>query len=180
MNLSRPVGMRHPRVGKEAQEMANADELRRTQIGENLRFYADMRFKQLTLLMTATTLLAAGVAQYGANPLFGSLTIGGVLSGAGMLITGAFWVMEVRSTLYWVAHREAAKELWPTPTSAKWRFLNATNVVLVVHMAFYAFWFWCAWEWYLRRWAVCSFAAIGLLLTVFTVLNYVQLWRHRE
>ncbi len=43
------------------------------QIAENMRFYTDMRFKQLTLLLAWLTIVAGGVAQYGEKILVGNL-----------------------------------------------------------------------------------------------------------
>jgi hypothetical protein len=40
------------------------DDARRAELGGNMRFYADMRFKQLTLFLAWLTLAGAGAAQY--------------------------------------------------------------------------------------------------------------------
>lgn len=147
------------------------DDVRLTQLGENMRFYSDMRFKQLTLLMAAMTAVGAGVAQY---PDFKV-----ALAIAGMLFTSVMWVMEVRSTLHFIAVRERAPDLWPpgVPTILPW--LNATNAVLFLHIAFYGFWFSCAARWYrgilLRGLGI----ALGVLLLTFSIANYWRLWTHR-
>jgi hypothetical protein len=48
------------------------DDARRAELGGNMRFYADMRFKQLTLFLAWLTLAGAGAAQYEIQQLIGS------------------------------------------------------------------------------------------------------------
>ena len=145
------------------------DDVKLTQLCENMRFYGEMRFKQLTLLMAGMTAAGAGVAQY---PL---LKV--PLAFAGMLFTSVMWVMEVRSTLYGVAHREAAPQLWPCPSAVRFRWLNATNAVLFLHMAFYAFWLWCGALWHPSCLLLILGIGLAVLLLVFSIANYWPLWK---
>ncbi len=89
------------------------DDRKYAELAANMRFYGDMRFKQLTLLLTGMTLLVAGVAQYPTVDLFPSVPLRGALAVAGMLFTGVMWIMEVRSTISFFANRAQAKILWP-------------------------------------------------------------------
>jgi hypothetical protein len=140
------------------------DDHSQTQLGENLRFYGDMRFKQLTLLMAAMTALGAGIAQY-AN-------LRGALAAVGMFFVGVMWVMEVRSTLYFNATREVAPQLWPRPPRAALHWLSATNAVLILHAAFYGLWLWCVAQWLSDVVLEVLGAALGVLFLVFTVTSY--------
>ena len=157
-----------------------SDELRRNQMAENMRFYGDMRFKQLTLLMGAMTLVGAGVAQYPDVAVIRSLDVRALLAIAGMLFAGVMWVMEVRSTVNFFAAREQAKDLWPfwSPERFHWlnKVLNATNAVLALHIVFYWFWFWCAAVWQGGWLLLVVGSSAGGLLLVFSAVNYFQLW----
>lgn len=158
------------------------EEARRNQLAENMRFYGDMRFKQLTLLIGAMTLVGAGVAQYPNVPVVATLDARSLLAMAGMLFAGVMWLMEVRSTVNFVAAREQAPDLWPfwSPERFGWlnEVLNATNAVLVLHVIFYWFWFWCAAMWQ-ESWALLTAGSIGGgLLLAFSGVNYFQVWRH--
>jgi len=155
-----------------------------TQFVENMSFYGDMLFKQLTLLMGGVTVIGAGIAEYPNVNLFDSLCVRAALAMVGMLFTGAMWVMEISSSTYWVAHREEARTLlgttpWPRPAK-RIPGLTATNAVLALHFAFFWFWFWCATKWYPRCLPLVLGVLFGILLAVFSVLNYWPLWTHRE
>ena len=111
--------------------MSGEEEIKQTQFSENMRFYGDMRFKQLTLLMAAMTAAGAGVAQYP--------QLSGPIAAAAAVFRAVMWVMEIRSTLYWVAFKEKVPTLWPSAKVTLWKQLNATNVVLFLHAFFYGF-----------------------------------------
>lgn len=70
-----------------------AEDLLLTQFAENIRFYSDMRFKQLTLLMAGMTAAGAafGSSQYAEHH--------GTIAIAAALFTAVMWIMENRSTL---------------------------------------------------------------------------------
>lgn len=99
------------------------------QIGDNLRFYADARFKQLTLYVAWITLLAGGLLQYGDKPLAKDLRLLDYLPGVGMLVTAVFWVLETRASLYWRALRDADPRLLPRPPDSLWSWFSSTNAV---------------------------------------------------
>ena len=155
------------------------DDLKRNQLAQNMRFYGDMRFKQLTLFMGAMTLLGAGAVQYPSATLFGSYGVRGVLALAGMLFTGVMWVMEIRSTLAFYAARAQASDLWPR-VGQKWLGLTATNAVLFLHFAFYWFWFWCAAHWNVRCVALSVSGVLGVILVVFSVKSYWPSWTYKD
>lgn len=160
--------------------MSEKDEQRRQQIAENMRFYGDMRFKQLTLLMAWLTLAGAGVVQYGTAVVTGGTTVRQVLALATVLFTSVLWVMEVRSTVFWVANREAAPDLWPRPVRNAFRFVNATNAVLVLNMTVSVFWLWCAYEWHANMVLTVILTVLVAFLFVFSVYHYWPAWKLRE
>lgn len=141
-----------------------SDEAKRGQCAENMRFYADMRFKQLTVLLAAMTLAAYGVAHYDAGqlPIVGTLESRALIAIAALLFTAVMWVMEVRAVLYWRANRDQAPELCPRPKDTWYDFVNATSAVLLLHVVTYSFWLWGAFEWGAPL--LVKKAAIGLLL----------------
>ena len=136
-----------------------------SELAENMRFYGDMRFKQLTLFMAAMTAAAAGIKQDFEHRWWIAL--------GALFITAVMWVMEVRSSIHFFAIHEKAPRLWPNPQPKHFRWLTATLAVWLLHVAFYAFWLG-----YLR---ICAPAAcatfclgmiVGLVLLIFSVLNY--------
>jgi hypothetical protein len=150
-----------------------------SELVKNMRFYADMRFKQLTLLMAWLTIAAAGVATYGQNLLVGNLCVKQALALGSLLFTAVMWVMEVRATLYWKAHRDLVHNFWPRPKDDWFSRINATNALLVLYIAIYAFWLWCAWVWNAPRWATYILIIIGILLLFFSVWKYVKSEPHK-
>ncbi len=143
-----------------------SDETEQSQLAENLRFFGDMRFKQLTLFMAAMTAVAGGVVESSQYRWWIAL--------GGLCITGVMWVMEIRSTVNFNATHERAKAWWPRPKSKLFPWLTATNAVLLLYVGFYAFWLFC-----LKRWcSTCCFSFFGGLLAglglvVFSVANYL-------
>jgi len=157
------------------------NELRRNQLGQNMRFYGDMRFKQLTLFLGASSLFIAGVGQYQNIDFPRGLKLKAVISIAGILFTSVMWVMEVRSTVSFFATRELAEDLWPRAKPARFIWLNSTNAVLSLHIASFCFWYWCAANWVYHRFLILSGGALlGILLAAFTVHNYLPAWRYPE
>jgi 8-oxo-dGTP pyrophosphatase MutT (NUDIX family) len=142
------------------------EELRITQFAETLRFYGDMRFKQLTLFIGAMTAAGAGVAQ------FWNLRV--LIAIAGMAVTAVMWTMEVRSTLYWRALWEKYPDLWPVPKTGCFGWLSATNVVLFLYLSFYVFWLECAFRWKPSLLLLVPGTAVVSLLVDFSVRSY---WR---
>jgi hypothetical protein len=157
------------------------DDVLKTQIGENLRFYGDMRFKQLTLLMAWLTLAGAGVVERGTLELIPSVPVRVIIACVSMLFTAVLWVMEVRATLYWRTHHRAiGRELCPEPEKPFWGLLRATNVVLFVYAGVYILWVLLGLAWGLPL--LCGelfrivwgalFGTVWIALIVFSVVNY--------
>ena len=84
--------------------MNNKDE----QIAQNMRYYGEMRFKQLTLLLAWFTVVGAVIFLKNKQIENLSFSIEIVLANASLLICSVLWIMEIRSTIYWVANREQA------------------------------------------------------------------------
>lgn len=150
----------------------STDEVTHTQLAENMRFYADMRFKQLTLLIAWLTLAGAGVAQYGEKLLVGSLCVRQALAVSAVIFVGVLWVMEIRASLYWRAHREKAPELWPRPEKDPLSWVNATNALFLFHIGVYLFWLYCAYMWCVGRLLIAILALIGTMIASFGVYSY--------
>jgi len=146
------------------------DQARLAQLAENLRFYGDLRFKQLTLLMGGMTALGAGVAQYSA------LRVPLAVSGA--LFTSVMWVMEVRSTLFYIAIVVEAPELYPPRLASLFSWVNTTSSPFFLHLAFYAFWVWCAVRWSENYWVEALGVGLGSFLVVFSLGNYWAVRKH--
>ncbi len=144
----------------------------RTQIGENLRFYGDMRFKQLTLLMVWLTLAGAAALEPDTIELAPSVPVRTVIACISMLFTSVLWVMEVRATLYWSAHRARAAEVCPRPETRFCKLITATNVVVLLYAGVYALWLWLGFAWGLSLGCAVAFAFLWLTLMVFSVANY--------
>ena len=116
------------------------DKDQRKLIADNLRFYADARFKQLSLFLAWITLLAGGLFQFGDKQLARDLNISSGLPIFAMLVTAVFWVLEIRASLFWRAHRDVAPDLWPRPPSDGWSWLSSTNAVFVLYASIYFVW----------------------------------------
>ena len=146
------------------------DETRLSQLAENMRFYGDMRFKQLTLFMAAMTAVGGGVV--GSSQYRWWIALGG------LCITAVMWVMEIRSTINFNAVHKCAPELWPRAQSKLFRLLTASHAVLLLYVGFYAFWLYS-----MRKWcpACCvsfySELIVGFALLLFSVANYWDLWK---
>jgi hypothetical protein len=140
------------------------DEVRLAQLAENVRWFGDMRFKLLTLLMGGMTALGAGVAQYPALKV--------PLAVSGALFASVMWVMEVRSTLFAVANLVEAPELFPARVARLFSWVNATGSLLFLHLAFYAFWVWCAARWSGSYWVSALGVGLGVFLVVFSIGDY--------
>jgi hypothetical protein len=159
--------------------MTMTKETKFTQLAENMRFYADMRFKQIGVLTAVLTVAAAGAVQFPSTMLAGQTSVRTVLASFALLLTAVVWIMEVRSTLFWTAHRDEAADLWPAPPGAPFPWLTATNALLVLYASVYGFWLFCAVHWKLVTFMVAFFGVLGGLLLVFSVKAYLPLWRRR-
>jgi hypothetical protein len=145
-------------------------EARLAQVAENQRFYGDLRFKQLTLLMGGMTALGAGVAQYPA------LKVPLAISGA--LFTRVMWVMEVRSTLFHIAIVVEAPELYPPRLASLFSWVNTTSSLFFLHLASYALWALCAVRWSGNYWVEALGLGLGAFLVAFSLGNYWAVRKH--
>ena len=152
-------------------------EERLSRISATLRFYGEMRFKQLTVFLAWLTLAGAGVVHFGAQEFVGSQSLRAILALATMFVTGVVWVMEVRSTMYWVTIRSEAPEVWPHTKKAFLPAINATNAVFFLYLVNYGFWCWCAFKWNVNFWIFVVFALIGFVIFLFTIVNYWRCWK---
>ncbi len=150
----------------------------KNQIAENMRFYASMRFKVLTLFLAGLTLVGAGIGQYGLDELVPGFLVQQALAIAGALLTAVMWVMEVHYTLYWVAQHNKWPEACPQYKNKKFRQLNATNSVLMMHLVTYSFFLWLGYKWDLSIYVLMVLGALGLLVLVSTIANYLKLWSY--
>jgi hypothetical protein len=153
------------------------DETVKTQIGENLRFYSDMRFKQLTLLMAWLTFAGFGAYNYGSQKVTESIELRALLSCISVFFTAVLWVMEVRSTIYWDEHRSVVPELWPLPPRAFWKFLSATNAVITLYASMFGLWVWLGHIWGVHDCFTFAFIVLWVMLIIFTIVNFSR--QHR-
>ena len=145
--------------------MVDHDKETVSQLMQHLRFYGDMRFKQLTLFMAAMTAVSSGVLQYPQNRWWIAL--------AGLCITSVMWVMETRSTLYALAaHNAIPADLLPRPNVKCFRWLGASLVVLLLHLGFYSFWLVCIRIWCPTCISFCIGLIVGIGLLSYSTVNY--------
>jgi hypothetical protein len=142
------------------------------------RFYADARFKQLTLLLAAMTVAAAGAAKDPPPALTPTLTVRHLLPIAAVLVVSVLWVMEVRAATYWAAHREKANSVWPSPAPNFFWWLNATNALLALHVGLFVGWWWFGTKWRSPRGCLAAAAALFILLLTFSAAMYRPLWKN--
>ena len=148
------------------------DDLTRTQLAENLRFYGDSRFKQLTLFIGGLTVIAAGMAHQPDVLVACAITFRMALSVAGMLFTAVMWVIEVRAAVCWWTIWHHVPELWPRPRTPYFSWLTATHAVALLKVvSYFAFWC-CALAWGVNCIALAALGTLGALLLAFTVVTY--------
>ena len=147
---------------------------------EDLRSYGDMRFKQLTLWSVGMGFILN--AMYGKDAALQSVLHRGIWCWASFFWTAVIWVMEVRSTVHWVGkkeHRDIVEGEVGKKLSNKWTLLNASFAIALLYAASCAVWciqllvLWGVWA--ITFWVMA--AAITLLI-VFTVREYLPMWKH--
>jgi len=149
------------------------------QLGENLRFYGDMRFKQLTLLMAWLSAAAFGVLSFNDKQPAQFAAIVMALPHVTLAFIAILWIMEVRSTIHWAAHRLAMPELWPTPKRPFWSILSASNAVALWYFLMFVSWLWLAHSWQAPMCGIAAWSVVGVLLLIFNVVNYVRTYQDR-
>src|SRR5262249_40074071 len=133
--------------------------------------------KQLTLLVgfqTASAYAAFSAGDKALSDQTPSLSAGLVVSAISMIFTAVMWVMEVRSTLYRDAAIKAARSAWPHPRP-RWLWINATTLVLALHVVLYGAWLAYAVLQSMSRLLTIVFAAGGVVLIVYSIFNYREL-----
>lgn len=156
------------------------DESRKTQLVENMRFFGNLRFQQLTLLTAVLTLVGAGIAQFSEKQIqiTDAISLRTALGMFALAVTGVIWIMEVRATTHWVAHRELVPDWWPRHRSRGFGWISSTNALLLLLAAIYGFWLYCVWQWKVQQWIVVGFTVGWVILIVFSVVEYWGLWFH--
>lgn len=149
------------------------DDVRRAQLAENLRFYGEMRFKQLTLLMAVMTLVGAAVVQGGNKMLTDRISVNTAAASLALLFTAVMWVMEIRAVLHWNVLREAVPDLWPRPRNG-WPIFSATAAVMMLYVGLYGSWLYCAAAWRLVGGLLVAFVLLGIVLIAFSLWAYLQ------
>jgi membrane protein YdbS with pleckstrin-like domain len=149
-----------------------------SEIAQNLRFYSDARFKQLTLLLAAMAAAAAGAVKDSPAQLTPTVTVRQLVAVAAMLVVSVLWVMEVRAAAYWAAHREKGTEVWPSPPTNVFWWLNATDMLLALHVGLFVGWWWFGMKWRLAAPWLALAAALFVLMAIFSVVTYRPLWKH--
>jgi hypothetical protein len=150
---------------------------------EYLRYFGDMRFKQLTLLMGFMSVAVGGIVAVGRKSFIPGVDLQWVIAAIGLLFTSMLWIMEVRSTVAWSEVKSATAVTWPFYKYFFPLFINATFVVLGFYMAIYVFWSYCifviASKIFLCIVPICMFA----ILVVISVVNYshcIKITRQRK
>ena len=111
------------------------------QASEDFRYFADMRFKQLSLFGIISALLLNALNSNGPNLSIQYVSIIGMASAA------LLWIMEIRSTIHGQAARymkRSFEQCLGKPIeefSPRWTLLNATNAVLALYAAAFASWY---------------------------------------
>ncbi len=150
------------------------------QLAENMRFYGDMRFKQLTVWLAGMTVFAAGAVQFQSSYLAPSLSVREALAVAATIFTSVVWIMEVSSTMYFVANRQTAPHLWPRSSSKIGRVFSATNAILLLYVGTYGAWLWLGHQWGLSLFWLVLLFTLAILLGVVTIVRYLPIWKLEE
>lgn len=158
-------------------EIQQVDDVRRTQLAENMRFLADMRFKQLTIAVAGLSAAGAGMAQYGSGePMKVNATmcnaICQIIAVNAILFIAVFWVMEIRSTLSWRAHRTKEPDLWIKSPRTPIPSFNASNAIFAFYALQYGFWIWCTWKWAVPCWLTTILSFLGIMIFFHGAASY--------
>ena len=152
---------------------------RQKQIAENMRFYADVRFKQVTLLFAWLAIAGAGIVHADDQYLAGSWTVKQAVAACSILITAVLWVYEVRAASHWYAHRNSPPKvpnIWPSNLRHSLSFISGTNMTLGMFVILYFSWVWLFNEWRLESclsvFLTWLFGLIGGILVIFSVLEH--------
>lgn len=147
---------------------------------EDLRFYGNMRFKQLTLWSVGMGFLLHVL--YGGPPTEGGSYQMGNWYFAALCWTAVIWVMEVRSSVHGVRRMRLKGQFEPPGSSElnpKWTLVNATNAVALLYAAASLAWLvQLTTLWGLKVATPWIGAAILVFLVAFTAREYHPMWAH--
>ena len=148
---------------------------------QNMRFYGELRFKQLALYLAWITIAVAGISQYGSTIIFHNTPLKLLVSFASMFITFIIWTMEISSTLYWVVHREKqnSDKKWPKP-DFKFKIINSTNAIICFYTVNYLFWLFTAFIWEGHFIFLIIYTILFIFQVINTGLNYWSLWSNKK
>lgn len=152
---------------------------RETELYNSMRSYGEMRFKQLTLLLAWLAIAGTGVSQSTQIDFLDGASLKLIIGFASMLVTGIIWIMEISSTKHWVAYKEALEDKLPS-NNLSWKQFNATNMTVLLYAISYVFWFYASCEWKGNYIFLTIYGLIFILLIVYTILNYLPLWKHKQ
>lgn len=119
------------------------------ELQENMRFYGNMRFKQLTLFFAITGVLLA--VQFGNLVRVEDISPVGIIPVIGIIIVYVFYIMEIRAADNYWGFRKLAKKYENDPSNGlvikqfinlkKEKVCNATHAVHFLFLAFWIMWF---------------------------------------
>jgi hypothetical protein len=145
----------------------------------DLRFYGDMRFKQLTVWSAGIGFLINTI--YGTHSPSLTPYAQGALFACAAFWTAIIWVMEVRSSIKGARCTELKRSFEATHSSIqeKWTFLNATNAIALLYATTYLIvlvellklWGWKT----VTSWVVL---VAWCVVISFNIREYWQLWQH--
>lgn len=153
-----------------------------TELYQNMRFYGEMRFKQLTVFLAWLAIAGTGVASdSGCENILDGASLQLIIGFASMLVTGIIWIMEISSTKHFFAHRDNQDETikWPV-ANIQLRHLNATNATVLFYALSYFFWFYFTYTLKGNYVLLIIYGIVFLILLIHTVLNYKTLWNFKE
>ena len=112
---------------REHTEQHDTDSLRTeySEIGNNLRFYADARFKQLNLFVSLTAALAAGALQFS--------QVEGLGAAAGICIAFIFLVFDFRYVSYWQGFHERGRQIDSILGLGQYSSLPPRGIITATH-----------------------------------------------
>lgn len=184
-------------MNQQSQSKSVADAELYKQACDDHRFYADMRFKQLSLFGVVSGLLLNTLNKANTPQMIATV------SSVGMIVTNVIWIMEVRSSIYAQIARSRkhsfelefstqepqrggltqGKPATISELELKWTHFNATNAVLVLYMISYFSWLILFFS-QANSTALRAFGSLlGFLFSIlvaFSIRQYGSLLRHGQ
>lgn len=110
------------------------------QMAENMRFYADVRFKQVTLLFAWLAIAGAGIVHSGGQYLVADWSVKQAVAACSLLITAVLWVNEIKAASFWCAHNNRMPDVWPRPPKHILSFISGTWATSGMYAVLYLAW----------------------------------------